>query len=379
MKVLFISSWYPNSTSSVKGVYVKKHAHAAHRAGAEVVVLAVSVNPSKAFFQKKITTGYDEAGVMTHNIELNSRFYKFIHLDLWWQYAVLKHCYYKHIRPVFKPDLIHSNVLYPAAILGHFLSQKEKLPHVVTEHWTKVDKFMERSLYSNLGRKAYHFAASITVVSEYLRKNVSKYLSKPSKVEIVPNVIDSAIFSYKPKAANPDSYAFSCVANWRTPKRPELIFNAIEYVSKQVSRKFILNVIGEGPLLSELKNKTWNFEVIYHGALPATGVAAVMRDCDYFLHASDLETFSVVIAEALATGTPVLASNIGPIPELINNHNGIVTYNTPQDWADGLFRLLERKDFDHDKIAKEAQRFDEKEIGKQFVDLYKRILANGSH
>ena len=46
MKVLFISSWYPNTTNALKGVYVKKHAQAIHSAGVDIRVLAVTVNPS---------------------------------------------------------------------------------------------------------------------------------------------------------------------------------------------------------------------------------------------------------------------------------------------------------------------------------------------
>ena len=74
MKVLFISSWYPNSTNPLKGVFVKKHAAAIKSAGVDIEVLALTVSYSKKFYEKKVYKTTDENGVVTHLIELNSRF-----------------------------------------------------------------------------------------------------------------------------------------------------------------------------------------------------------------------------------------------------------------------------------------------------------------
>ncbi len=374
MKVLFISSWYPNSTNPLKGLFVKKHAQAICKAGTEIQVLALSVNPSEKLFQKKTYISTDEAGIITHNIELNSKFYKVLHLDLFLQYAIIKSYYFKNIKPKFKPEVVHSNVLYPAAILGHLLSKKEKLPHVITEHWSKVDQFMTRSLYANIGKKAYHRAKTITVVSAFLKKSISKHLNNPKKIEVVPNVISSAHFNYKAKTVNPETIVFGCVAQWRKPKRPDLIFNALNYVSKQLSKKIILNVVGEGHLINELKAKKWNFEINYIGNLRSEELSDVLHQADYFLHASDMETFSIVIAEALATGTPVFASQAGAISELINSGNGFTVDNSAESWANGIFKLIEKTDFDHQQIAADAQRFNDDEIGKQFLEIYKKSI-----
>jgi glycosyltransferase involved in cell wall biosynthesis len=376
MKVLFISAWYPNSTNPMKGLFVKKHAQAIRSAGVEIEVLALTINSSEKYYEKKIHKTTDEAGIVTHNIELNSRFYKFLHVDRFWQYAVLKSYYLKNIKPQFKANIIHSNVLYPAAVLGYKLSKREKLPHIITEHWSQVDKFMNTSLYANIGKKTYHFAKNITVVSEFLKKSISKHLNNPKKVIVVPNVIDSNHFYFKEKNKNEDKLEFACCAQWRKPKRPDLIFNALNYLGKQMNKKIVLNVIGEGHLINELKGKKWSFEINYLGNMGSAELAGVLHRSDYFLHASDMETFSIVIAEALATGTPVFASQVGAVSELVNMNNGFSIDNSDESWANGLFKLIEKQDFDHKQIAEQARRFNANEIGKQFKDIYEKCLQS---
>jgi len=372
MKVLFISSWYPTNTNPLKGVFVKKHAAAIKMGGVEIEVLAVTVNYSKSLFEKKFYREVDENGVVTHVIELNSRFYKFIHVDLIMQFAYLKKYYYRNIKPNFNPDLIHSNVIFPAGVLGYWLSKKEGLPHIITEHWSKVDKFMARSIYSGAGKKAYSSAKYVTAVSGFLKKSLSKHVKPESKIVVIPNVVNTEVFTYKEKNPSTSEIKFSCVAHWTKPKRPDLIFKSLNEFSKHSNKKIILNIVGEGYLLEELKKENWNFTINYLGNLPPQKLAELHQQSDYFLHASDIETFSIVIAEALACGTPVLASNVGAIPDLVNDENGILCENETESWISGLEKLIS---VNHEtlKISEQVKNYSREKVGNKFIELYNSI------
>lgn len=371
MKVLFISSWYPNSTDPLKGIFIKKHAEAIKKAGVDIQVLALTVSYSKRLFEKKVTISTDENGIRTHLIEVNSGFYKLIHVNLFLQFNILKKYFNKEIKPSFKPELIHSNVLFPAAIMGYWLSKKENIPHIITEHWSKVDKFLSKNLFSGSGKKAYNSAKYVTVVSEFLRKSLSKHFQSPDKIKVVPNVVDTSIFSYKTKPSN-SQLIFCCVAHWNGVKRPDLIFNSLEKFSIQSAKPIILNVIGEGILLEELKKGKWSFEVNYLGNLVRQQLAEQLQAADYFLHASTMETFSIVIAEAIATGTPVLASNAGAIPELINTTNGLICNNDIESWTRGIENLVNTS-FNNQKISGNAQGYNLSKVGDKFLELYRQI------
>lgn len=373
MKILFLSYWYPSKRNPLKGIFIKKHAQAIASAGNTVHVLSLVIENTNDLFTKEIAVYKDEKGIDHTQIVIGSKYYKFFHLLLFYQYYLLKKEATK-INASFQPQLIHSNVLYPAAILGYKLSNTFNLPHVITEHWSKVNKFMTKSLYAGIGKKAYSHAKKITVVSNFLKENILSYINAANTL-IVPNVVNTELFCFKEKAENKDSLTFTCVAHWSAPKRPDLIFYALNKFANQCNKKLILNVIGEGKLIQELKSKIWLFKVNYLGNQPPDVLAKTLQNSDYFLHASEIETFSIVIAEALSTGTPVLASNVGAISELINSTSGALTDNVVDNWVNGLDKLTSRS-FDHQGISESTKKFSEKIIGEQFTQLYKEIINN---
>ncbi len=379
MKVLFVTSWYPSSSNALKGIFVKKHAQAIHMAGTNIQVLALSVNHSKKLFEKKVRHFTDEKGLDTHIVELNSRFYKFIHLHIWYQHRVLRQYYTKNIRPYFKPQVVNSVVLYPAGILGHRLARKENCPHVIIEHWSKVGRFMKKSLFAAAGRKAYGHAKKIVVVSQYAKSMLTPYVKDPGKLAVIPNVINTEMFHPSQQAVAGTPIVFACVAHWTVPKRPDLIFESLQNLATLHKKTILLHVVGEGVFLRQLKARSWDFAIQYHGSLPPEKVAGIFRSSHYFLHASDVETFSVVIAEALASGLPVLASEAGAIPELISSNNGLVCKNTVEAWTQGLLSLLGKNDYDPASIATQAcERFNEAHIGQAFTAVYNQAVLQSN-
>ena len=156
-------------------------------------------------------------------------------------------------------------------------------------------------------------------------------------------------------------------------RSPDLIFKALNEFSKNAVKKITLNVVGEGYLIEELKKSRWNFTINYLGNLSPQKLAEIHQQSDYFLHASDIETFSIVIAEALATGTPVLASRAGAISELMNEDNGILSENTNESWLEGLKKITQ-KNYNHKLISKNSDSFSLLKIGNKFKELYDSLF-----
>jgi len=381
MNILFLSSWYPTKTNPNFGVFVKEHAHAIKTTGNEIIVLAIVIHRSKKIYSISLSDKIDKAGVRTVLIELNTCLRDILYHAVPLQYCLVKSVFKKHIQPNFNPDIIHSNVVFPAGIIGHWLSKSLKKPHVITEHWTRIRHFMQTPLISYWGKKAYEGAARILPVSLYLQQEITPYLpnNHSNKFRVIGNVIDSDIFLYKEKQPIKTELKLCSIATWthlKDPaKQPELLIHALSELQKEINQTIILTMIGGGDKVPELKKLCLDKAVKadFTGYLEKPEIANKLQDSDFFVHPTKVETFGVVVAEALLTGTPVVCSNVSALAELITPLNGILCENNVEDWVHGLKQAIDAK-FDRVQIALDIKnKYDKKNIGKAINSVYQEL------
>ncbi|MBY0425771.1 MAG: glycosyltransferase, partial [Cytophagales bacterium] len=124
--------------------------------------------------------------------------------------------------------------------------------------------------------------------------------------------------------------------------------------------------------------KTLSYQVNLLGGKPRTEIATYMQKTDFYIHAADIETFSIVTAEALSTGTPVIASNNTALPELVNETNGVLSENNTEDFAQGILKAI-ATDFDSESISKKMEgRFSYQKVGNNFLEVYNQIISSFS-
>ena len=196
---------------------------------------------------------------------------------------------------------------------------------------------------------------------------------------VIPNIINPRLFTYLPKPEPERSeLIFMCVSSWRAPKRLDLIFDALCSYAAETDRQIVLRVVGNGPQADDLKKRITpeNLHIEWLGYLDRSEIVELLHKANIFVHPSEIETFSIVTAEALSTGTPVIASGTGALPELINKDNGILTDNNPGSWLNAIKEIV-NKQFDHQAIAVENQnKFSPETIGKRIVSVYDKFLFN---
>ena len=381
MKILFLSSWYPTKTNPNFGVFVKEHAHAIKTTGNEIIVLAIVIHRSKKIYSVFLSDNIDKAGVRTVLIELNTCFRDILYHAVPLQYYLVKSVFKKKIQPDFNPDIVHSNVVFPAGIIGHWLSKSLKKPHVITEHWTRIRHFMQTPVISYWGKKAYEGAARILPVSFYLQQEILPYLpnNHTNKFRVIGNVIDSDIFLYKEKQQIETELKLCSIATWthlKDPaKQPELLIHALSELQKEINQTILLTMIGGGDKIPELKKLCLDklIKADFTGYLEKPEIANKLQESDFFVHPTKVETFGVVVAEALLTGTPVVCSNVSALAELISPSNGILCENNVEDWVRGLKQAITTK-FDREQIAIDVKnKYDKRNIGKAINSVYKEL------
>jgi glycosyltransferase involved in cell wall biosynthesis len=118
-----------------------------------------------------------------------------------------------------------------------------------------------------------------------------------------------------------------------------------------------------------------NRNVFFRGEIPYTAVASEMRLSHAFILFSDSETFSCVTAEALCCGLPVIASNVGALPELVNLENGrLVESKDVEQLAQAMKEVLDNYVcFDSNVISKRAtEQYGYAAVAERFRKLYER-------
>lgn len=385
MKVLYLSSWYPSEKNPNSGIFVKEHARAIKTTQTELRVLAILVEHAKPYLKTLHREYTDESGIQTFEIIIQTNFRDVVyHLVPLQKYLAFKY-FKKFIKPYFNPDIIHSNVIFPAGMIGDYFAHKLNKPHVITEHWSKIAGLLKKPYLSILAKKAYKNADRILPVSQFLEGNLLGLLPNlnQDKFKIISNVISSEVYNYKEKLLIDDEIRFCAIAMWATKRQPdkipELFIEAMAEIQKKSTRKIKLTMVGGGNRVEELKQlcKSFHLNADFVGFQTKNQIADILHNTHYFVHASMVETFGVVIVEALMTGTPVICSNVGGLPELINSSNGVLCENTVTDWIMGLEEIIQ-SDFDRKKMAEDVKnRYSYELIGKEIASVYKTLLLKG--
>jgi glycosyltransferase involved in cell wall biosynthesis len=378
-QVLIISFWNPTAQHPQQGIFIQEQAAAICKMRENVIFLQVNVLPANNLFLKK--TIEESAFYKNRRITLNlySRLWKFWYVNPWATSRII-YSLMKKSGDEINPAIIHANVIFPCGVVSYLLTRRLGAKLLISEHWSKTGKLLKHPLYRKIAMKAYLNSFAVVCVSEYLLQRISKSTGHRNLL-IIPNIIDTEVYSYMPKpVSNAATRRFLCVATWRLPKRLDLIFEAVSSLCAESSGNIELTVVGTGPQADILKNRKMpdNLNVSWTGYLNRSAIAALLQNTHIFLHASDIETFSIVTAEALSTGTPVLASNTGALPELIDEQNGILVENTNECWLKGIREIVTRQ-YDYQAIAFHNQnKYSPAQIGNSIISIYDRMTSRMS-
>ena len=158
-------------------------------------------------------------------------------------------------------------------------------------------------------------------------------------------------------------------------KRPDVMIESLARM-RALGWPARLRMAGNGSKLEAMKVQIAQLGLEAHvdllGQLDERSVAKEMDQAHALLHASTYETYSVVTAEALCCGTPVIATDVGALPELIGTGMGrLVPSNDPGEWtrvwAEAWHELLH---VDRQAVSRRmSERADIKSVGARYAAI----------
>ena len=196
-----------------------------------------------------------------------------------------------------------------------------------------------------LQRGSYRLAHRVVANSEAAGAQVIEEGVPRARVAVIPNGID--LDRYGAPTTRPSRRIVTTVANLRAEKGHDVLLDAAATVLRQ-RPDVVFQFAGNGPRRAALEQQAQELGV--DGAIRFLGhcedVPALLRDSDLFVLPSRSEAFPNGVMEAMAARLPVVASNVGGIPELIaHERNGLLV--PPGDaaaLAAGILRVLQRPD-----------------------------------
>lgn len=382
MHVLILPSWYPLNNDDLNGCFFREQAHAIDRNGIKVGVIVPQFRSLRLGI-KAITRSYQcekwmDGRIPTYFMHGMFWFPKIPHLDLYrWTQAGLK-LFEKYMKEQGRPDVIHVHSLLLAGPLAFAINQKYKIPYCVTEHSTTFARNLIAPWQWSFLKKSEKNANYLSAVSNEFCLLLEQKLGG-NKWNFLPNLLDKE-FAKKVFVTKKENQF--CAIGWMLPKKGfDILLKAFAKLYKEKPEaKLILG--GDGPERENLQKlaQTLNIEeaVIFTGALSRENVRLLMAESTCFVLSSYVETFGVVVIEALSQGMPVVATKCGGPESIVLPEDGIlVEVANIEALAQAMISVIEKRHiYDSELIRQRClERFSEKAFISRVIKIYEHCIA----
>jgi len=236
----------------------------------------------------------------------------------------------------YRLDILHVHYAIPhasAAIMARSILATKgiHLPIVTTLHGTDITLLGKDPAFEPVICYAINESDAVTAVSKSLKQDTYDHFGTDKKIEVIPNFICPSQYD-----GNPDEHFRSCIApkgepilthisNFRPVKRIQDVLQVFARIRQAMPSKLLL--VGDGPERSSMEHLVKKLglldDVTFIGKIK--NPIEPLRVSDLFLLTSETESFGLAALEAMASGVPVIASNKGGIPEVIQHgQNGFL-------------------------------------------------------
>jgi glycosyltransferase involved in cell wall biosynthesis len=221
-----------------------------------------------------------------------------------------------------------------------WIAKLRNTPVIVHYHGGEAESFLVRS--SRSVRITMRHASDLIVPSGFLKAVFARF-GMPST--IVPNIVDST------RLNNPTPYR-AVRRHLLVARNLELIYDNETAIRafREVHRKYpdaTLTIAGSGPLAASLHALVASLglagTVVFTGRLDRGAMMQAYRNADIALNPSLVDNMPISVLEALASGTPIVSTNVGGVPFFVNDEQTalLVPPKSPEAMAEAILRLMD--------------------------------------
>lgn len=357
MRLTVITPVFPTSAEHQRGIYIYNTVRSLQRHADVDVVCALQYFPASRLV-RHISARYNRVDLNFAPSGVKVRYLEYPALPIVTRpinSVVCRAAIEPHIKRL-KPDLILAYWAQAEANAAIEIGGKLNVPVIVGALGS--DLLVARGIGKQLAKRAVTRADRVLTVSEDLRRAAISLGALPQNVRTIRNGCDRSIFYQRDRAAGRAKLGISpggrlvLFVGWLLPLK-----GLMELVTAfaQVRQEFPdaeLACIGEGPVEQFLRSS--GARVL--GRKSSSEIADWLGACDLLCLPSHSEGCPNVVVEALSSGRPVIATDVGGIPELVDRDSGIlVPPRSPSKLAAAIIEGLKRP-WDENAIAARTAR-----------------------
>lgn len=291
-------------------------------------------------------------------------------------------------------DIIH--VHHPMLIgqTARYLSEKYDVPLCFTYH-TRYEQYLHyiraTFLKGIIPNYVNHYINKCDIVfaPTYSAQSYLEELGSSTRLALLPTGLSKECFEpdeelsmkIRSRLLGDRQNLFCITARLAKEKNLDFLFRALARHKVRRGSNFRLAVVGEGPykkqLLRLVKELELTEEIVFVGKVPNKQIKNYCKAADLFLFTSLSETQGIVLLEAMATATPVLAVNASGVRDIVaNGINGYMTSLSEAEYENRLDMLLgQDRTYLERGALKTARKYEMREIARRAAIYYNRIQS----
>lgn len=291
-------------------------------------------------------------------------------------------------------DIFHAQDRFTANILGR-LNQYYQKPLIFTPHgfmtqrklkFNLIEKdSVEAAYYLSLDQKAIESATHTIILCEAFRPALTNLGAKNHKMTTVYTGIDfKSKNKKKKKVENQDKIIVTCVSRLRPRKGHKYLFEALALIKNELKNVEIW-IVGDGEMKDRLEEQVQTLglkNVSFLGE--RKNVPELLSKSDIYVLPTTSDTLPIAIIEAMLADKAIITTNIGGIPEIIQNYDTglIVEPGNSEQLAEKLSLLLRdemlRKDIAQNANAFAKKHLTSKNMTKKIEEIYQFFYKEGA-
>ena len=362
--VLHLAKWYPTKVEPLLGLFVRKHIMATKNEFDHTVISIYNTDIYEDDITRIVTDFegieevlyyYKKKGVIT-KLKVLFRVWKEINSS--------------------RHDFIHAHIISWTSTLAYLQAILYKTPFFISEHWSGYHYKLflkQNSFVKYCKRMSARNAKMVFPVSNSLKTDMLASGIK-ANYKIIGNVVDGKT-TEQPKN---ELFTFVFVGDLeQSHKNVKGIIDAFSQLKNKSTLQ--LDIIGEGvdmgAYIEQTERLNLSNSIQFHGAKSNNEVFEYLTKSHVLVLNSNYETFSVICAEALLSGIPVIATKCGGPEAFLNEQTGILidVGNTNQLLAAMKFIINNYNHYSLKDLKGIADQFNSKQIAKKLQKAYLTI------